>query len=218
MGWTPARVAERQKMADEAVWSTSWSERRRAEVAEWEHKRVILANACAQARCAAGRLVRWSWGSAGAGAGVPALSELSLRKALGGIVDLVYEMDDEVAWLYREQELYQRRQNAQGEWQMWHNTSFDVHDARWARACSRIQRGLQSVQFYVDVWRAACPGAPAGWDLYDAGMAALGRLEFAGAEDAAADAAAEALAGLDVSGGAQQRMQTLLGALAGMAS
>ncbi len=107
---------------------------------------------------------------------------------------------------------------------MWHNTSFNVHDARWAETCLRIQRGLLAVQFYVDLWRAACPGAPAGWDLYDEGMAELGRLEFTGAgaaeaETAAeADAAAEALAGLDVTGTEQQsRMQTLLGALAGMA-
>jgi hypothetical protein len=90
MGWTPAERAARQKELDAAVWSTSWSEQRSAEVAAWEHTRVILANACAQARSAAGRMLRWAWGSAGAGAGVPALSELSLKKALGGSSIVMY--------------------------------------------------------------------------------------------------------------------------------
>ena len=221
MGRTPAERAAREQELAEAAWSTSWSAERAHEVAAWEHQRVVLANACAQARGAAGRMLRWSWermgGALADDAGVPALSELSLRKATGGIVDLVYEMDDEAAWLFREQELYERRRDAQGEWQMWHNTSFDVHDARWAATCLRIQRGLLAVQFYVDVWRAACPGAPAGWALYDEWMAELGRLEFAGAA-AEADAADEALAGLDLRDITQDcRMQTLLGALAGVA-
>ncbi len=167
-------------------------------------------------------MVRWSWESAGGAATVPKLSELSFKQALGGIVDLVYEMDDEVAWLYREQELYQRRPNAEGVWQMWHNTSFNVHDTRWATTCLRIQRGLLAVQFYVDRWRAVCPGMHAEWGLYDDGTAEMGRLVFAGAgaaeTETTAEAAASALAGLDLKGRDQQgRMQTLLGALAGTA-
>jgi hypothetical protein len=222
MVWTQAMRGERQKELDEAVWSTSWSAKRRAEVAEWEHKRVILTNACVQAKSAAVRMMRWSWGSAGGAASVPRLSELSFKKALGGIVDLVYEMDDEVSGLYQEHELYRRRQNAQGEWQMWYNDSFNVHDARWAKTCLRIQRGLLAVQFYVDLWRAVCPGVHGEWDLYDDGTAELGRLVFAGAGETAeaeADAAgaASALAGMDLKGTDQQcRMQTLLGELAGM--
>jgi hypothetical protein len=217
---------------DEAVWSRSWSEERREEVAEWLRKRAILYNACRQAKCAAGRMMKWSWGSAGGaeeevvragGGGVAKLSELSFKKALGGIVDQVYEMEEETSGLYRQHELYLERQNAQGVWQVWYNTSFNVHDARWAKTCLRIQRGLLAVQFYVDLWRALFPGVHAEWGLYDDGMAELGKLVFAGAGEPAeaeadeAGAAASALAGLDLKATDQQcRMQTLLGELAGM--